>query len=261
MVGRRTPPGPKTKRRAGRRIKLTGPGPLYERIKNYLVHNIEQGLFRPGDKLPSENELAAELGASRLTVHRALRELSLGGVVQRVHGVGSFVAQPKAAATLIKIHNIADEIRQRGQSLKIRVEELIKVRASASLALEMEVKPGDPLFHSLIVYCADGSPMQIEDRYVRPSFAKDYLDQDFGNASTTDYLRSIAPPTKAEHEMQAVLASEQEAALLGILPSEPCLLIRRKTWVDGIVTTTTRFLHPSTRYRITSRATLVDNEG
>lgn len=248
-------------RQVKQQTKLAGPAPLYERIKSHVLGSIEQGHFRPGDKLPSENELAAELGASRLTVHRALRELSASGVVQRVHGVGSFVAQPKAAATFIKIHNIADEIRQRGQALDIRVHELARIRASAALASEMEVAAREPLFHSLIVYCADGSPVQIEDRHVLPSFAPDFLKQDFTKGSTTDYLQSITPPTQAEHEMQAVLPLPAEAELLGIPRSEPCLLIRRRTWVNGVVTTATRFLHPSARYRFISRATLTGHDG
>ncbi|WP_205825103.1 UTRA domain-containing protein [Methylobacterium terricola] len=237
--------------------------PLYERIKHHVLDSIEQGTFKAGDKLPSENELAAELGASRLTVHRALRELTTSGVVQRVHGVGSFVAEPRAAATLIRIHNIADEIRERGQSLEIRVIELARVSAPASVAREMGITPGEPLFRSLIVYCADASPVQIEDRAVLPSFAPDFLHQDFARGSTTDYLQAIAQPTEASNEMRAVLPSEAEAALLDIPPSDPCLLIRRTTWVQGVVTTITRFLHPSSRYSIVSRVSLTgdDNRG
>jgi GntR family histidine utilization transcriptional repressor len=242
------------------RSRATGPVPLYEHIKNHVLDSIEQGTFKPGDKLPSENELAAALGASRLTVHRALRELSASGVVQRVHGVGSFVAEPKAAATFIRIHNIADEIRERGQSLEMRVSELARVEAPSSIARDMDLAAREPLFRSLIVYCADGSPVQIEDRYVLPFFAPDFLDQDFTRGSTTDYLQAIAKPTEASNEMRAVLPSETEAVLLGIPRSEPCLLIRRKTWVQGVVTTITRFLHPSARYSIVSHTTLSGDE-
>jgi len=237
------------------------PQPLYEQIKHHVLDLIAAGSFRPGEKIPSEHMLAAELGASRLTVHRALRELTVGGVLQRVAGVGTFVAQPKASSTLIRLHNIADDIRSRGQVLSIRVHELARSKASRELAAKMEVPARSVIFHSLIVYCADGAPVQIENRNVSPAFAPDYLVQDFTKQSTTDYLQSIALPTQTEHEIQAVLPNESDAKLLEVMVSEPCMMVSRKTWVNNKVTTFTRFLHAGTRHTFLSQETLPSHQG
>ncbi|MFM0741777.1 histidine utilization repressor [Paraburkholderia xenovorans] len=239
-----------------RNVNAGLPLPLYEQIKQYVLDRIANGTYRPGEKIPSENELVTVFGTSRLTVNRALRELSNNGVLQRLHGVGTFVAQPKAASTFIHLHNIADDIRSRGQNLTIRVHDLTRVRPNAEVAARMETTRRDALFHSLIVYCADGIPVQLEDRFVAPSFAPDYLRQDFTQKSTTDYLQSIAQPTSAEHEMQAINPDTTEASLLEVNEVEPCLLVTRKTWVSSSVTTFTRFLHPGSRHTFFSRSSL-----
>jgi len=256
-------------RRRGRRVRKAGAGPalrlrfqgrgrripLYQQVKTLVLDGIAAGHFRPGDRIPTEHEFVASLGCSRLTVNRALRELSATGVLERVPGVGTFVAAPKSSSTVIKLHNIADDIRAKGQSLSIRVHRLHRMRALPEIAASMGVPPRAALFHSLIVYCADGIPVQLEDRYVLPAFAPDYLEQDFTRQSTTDYLQRIELPGHVEHEIRAALAGEEESRLLDISGPEALLIIDRKTWVRGTVTSCTRFVHPGSRQRFFGRFT------
>ncbi|PYE39477.1 GntR family transcriptional regulator [Rhizobium sp. PP-F2F-G20b] len=232
------------------------PQPLYEQIKLHVLDRVANGTFRPGTKIPSDNQLAAEFGSSRLTANRALRELTASGILHRVAGVGTFVAQPKAHSTFVLLHNIADDIRKRGQALRISVHVLEKKFATADLAQLMETTAREPLFHSLIVYSANGNPVQLEDRYTTARFAPDYLAQDFTKQSTTDYLQQIAFPTRAEHEIQAVLPNTAEAIHLELSESDPCLVVSRKTWVGKELTTYTRFMHPGMRHSFVSQETL-----
>ncbi|RUY09009.1 GntR family transcriptional regulator, partial [Mesorhizobium sp. M7A.F.Ca.CA.004.12.1.1] len=88
--------------------------PLYEKVKDYILANIGTGRWGKDRKLPSENELVASLGVSRMTVHRALRELTSAGFLIRLQGVGTFIAPPRPQSTLIEINNIAAEIVERG---------------------------------------------------------------------------------------------------------------------------------------------------
>ncbi|TIW30662.1 MAG: GntR family transcriptional regulator, partial [Mesorhizobium sp.] len=89
-------------------------GPLYEKVKDYVLGNIGSGKWPKDRRLPSENELVSTLGVSRMTVHRALRELTSEGHLLRIQGVGTFVAPPKPQSALIEIRNIAGEIAARG---------------------------------------------------------------------------------------------------------------------------------------------------
>lgn len=228
------------------------PMPLYERVKSFVVENMASGAWPAGEKLPSEHELAATLNVSRLTVHRALRELAASGALQRLPGVGTFVAPAKPVSAIVRIHNIADEIRGRGERFSASIHRLVRTPATAALAALFGIARGDALFHSLIIYRSDGVPLQLEDRHVLPAFAPEFLQQDFASRSTTDYLQGIARPTDAHLVIEALMPEAEARALLKMPKGEPCLGVTRTTWVDGRVTTFTRFLHPASRYRMSS---------
>ena len=87
------------------------PAPLYEQIKQHITDLIETGELGPNDRLPSETDLAAEFQVARMTVHRAIKELKDSGVVTRIAGVGTFVAETQSSGQLIAVNNIADERR------------------------------------------------------------------------------------------------------------------------------------------------------
>ena len=105
--------------------------PLYEKVKDYVLDNIGTGKWGREDRLPSENDLVTALGVSRMTVHRALRELTSQGHLLRIQGVGIFVAPPRPQSALIEINNIASEITQRGGRHAARVILLEKIAPSA----------------------------------------------------------------------------------------------------------------------------------
>ena len=73
---------------------------LYEQVKDHIARKIQDGSWKAGDRLPSENDLVTQFGMSRMTVNRALRELAEQGRIVRVAGVGSFVAADKPQSTL-----------------------------------------------------------------------------------------------------------------------------------------------------------------
>lgn len=232
---------------------IPGAVPLYEQIKVHIRELIAAGKLREGDRVPSEHQLASTFKVARLTVHRALRELSQEGTIRRVHGLGSFIAPRQITSPTARIYNIAEEVRSRGQEFSAKVEKLETVEASGLVAQAMEVQEGVRLFHSVIIYHADSVPIQLEDRYVLPAFAPSYLDQDFHSRSTTDYLQSIAPATEAEQVIEAIVPDAATRRILRCQKGEACLVITRTTWVGSLVTTYTRFVHPGMRHRLVSR--------
>src|SRR5471032_1784972 len=86
------------------------PAPLYARVKQMIAQQIQNGTWAPHHRVPSESELVTQLGFSRMTINRALRELTAEGLLVRMQGVGTFVAEPKSQSALFEVHNIADEI-------------------------------------------------------------------------------------------------------------------------------------------------------
>lgn len=227
--------------------------PEYLKIKRHILARIAAGDWRAGDRIPSEGELTREFGLSRMTVNRALRELAASGAITRVQGVGSFVAGPKAESTLVEVHGIRDEIRQRGQAHHAQVLRLEAVTADALLATAFGVAPGSPLFHSRLLHFADGQPLQLEDRHVHPPSAPDYLQQDFTADTPHHYLSRVAPLEQAEHIIEADAASDEMARQLQLQPDDPVLILNRRTWSHGRVVSVARLIHPARRYRLSGR--------
>jgi GntR family histidine utilization transcriptional repressor len=126
-------------------------------------------------------------------------------------------------------------------------------RARALEAKLLGLARGETLFHSLIVHRENGVPVQLEDRYVNPKTAPDYLAQDFTRITPHKYLMQAAPVTEAEHLVMAVMPSPEERKLLEMKAGEPCLLLRRQTWSGKLPVTWARLLHPGERYRLGSR--------
>ena len=226
---------------------------LYQQVKDHIARKIQGGAWKAGDRLPSENELVLQFGISRMTVNRALRELAAQGRIVRVAGVGSFVAEVKPQSTLLRIAHLASEVRQRGHDYDCRMLGAERVAAPLEVAAALELRRGESVFHSLCVHLENGLPVQLEDRYVNPAMAPRFLQQDFGRVQPSEYLVRNVPYDQAEHVVDAVLPTAEQARLLEMDAAQPCLLLTRRTWNRGVPVTWVRCLHPASRYQLGSR--------
>ncbi|MBS0508857.1 MAG: histidine utilization repressor [Proteobacteria bacterium] len=226
---------------------------LYQQVKEHIARKIQDGSWKAGDRLPSENELVLQFGISRMTVNRALRELAEQGRIVRVAGVGSFVAEVKPQSTLLQIAHLASEIRQRGHDYDCRVLGVERVAAPMDLAAALDMRLGESVFHTLCVHLENGVPVQLEDRFVSPRMVPGFLQQDFTRVQPSEFLVRNVPFDQAEHVVDAVLPTLEQARLLEMDAAQPCLLLTRRTWSRGVPVTMVRCLHPASRYRLGSR--------
>ncbi|MEC8484901.1 MAG: GntR family transcriptional regulator, partial [Pseudomonadota bacterium] len=90
------------------------PAPIYARLKQAITQKVTSGEWQANQRVPSEAEIVKALNVSRMTVNRALRELTAEGLLTRQQGLGTFVAQKKAHSALFEVHNIAEEVASRG---------------------------------------------------------------------------------------------------------------------------------------------------
>ncbi|NRF58491.1 histidine utilization repressor [Citrobacter braakii] len=231
----------------------SAPAPFYEKVKQEISEKIASGIWQPHDRIPSEAELVTQYGFSRMTINRALRELTDEGLLVRLQGVGTFVAEPKGQSALFEIRSIADEINARQHQHRCEVLTLERTQANAQQALVLNVKEGTSIFHSVMVHFENDLPVQIEDRCVNAEIVPEYLAQDYSQTTPHAYLSLIAPLTEGEHIVEAVRASAEECVLLNIKEHDPCLLIRRKTWSASSIVSHARLLFPGSRYRLQGR--------
>jgi GntR family histidine utilization transcriptional repressor len=227
--------------------------PIFQRIKDYLMSEIAAGRWKEGDVVPSEQALVKQFGVSRMTVNRAVRELTAEQVLTRRQGSGTFVAPQKYQATLVEIRSIADEIRARGHAHRSSLRLLDSAKASELLALQFELAAGAPLFHSVIVHFENEAPIQVEDRWVNPACAPHYLSQDFASITPNQHLMEAAPLQGATYSIEALAAPRDIAAMLAIDPHQCCLVLRRKTSSQGRVASVVTMWHPGNLYQYTGR--------
>ena len=236
--------------------------PRYVQLKQHVLEQIRRGDWPAGHRVPSENRLVAEFGFSRMTVNRALRELADEGVLRRLQGVGTFVARqadPSSRQTsLVELRDLAEEIRGRGHTHRVRVVTLERVAVAQDLngreLLErFEDASLEQLLHLKLVHHENDVPVQIEHRHVHPQVAPDLLEQDFERITPTEYLLSIAPVSELEHVVRATVPSVEERELLSLGADEPCLEVRRRTWSWGRVATDVTLTYPASRYQLRGR--------
>jgi GntR family histidine utilization transcriptional repressor len=224
--------------------------PKFSRIKQFICDQIESGNWPEHEKVPSENELAEQFSVSRMTARRALQELTEQNILVRSQGAGTFVAPFKSQSSLLEIKNIADEIKQRGHEHSARLLQLIKLPASKDIAIQLNVALGDTVYFSHILHLENKQPIQLEARYVNPALVPQYLIQDFTQQTPHEYLSKEAPLTEATHEVEAVLPTKQQAELLAIAPSQPCLQVKRRTWSTQGVVSFAILTSPGHKYRL-----------
>ncbi|PCJ40559.1 MAG: histidine utilization repressor [Alphaproteobacteria bacterium] len=236
-------------------MKQSMAAPLYQKIKNFIMGQIESGEVKPHEKILSEHQLVKMFGISRMTVNRALRELTDEGYLVRLAGVGTFVAEPKAQSHLLEVNDISQEIRARGHYYSSEVLTQDKTLAAKDILSHLALPEGSVVFHCHILHFEQYMPIQLEDRYVNPMVFPDFGDVDLTRLTPHEYLMGAAPLQRAEHVVSAITPDKAVSDALKLQAHEPCLLLERRTWVKDRVATYTRLYHPGSRYRLKDQFT------
>ena len=234
-------------------ISKSAPEPIYLQIKQIIQQRIDSGEWPAGQKLPSENELVNALEVSRMTINRALRELTQEGLIRRVHGVGSFVAEARRHASLIELQDIALEIEHDGKRHRIRLLQQTSVHADPFIADALEISLGDPVFYLSAVHYQDELPIQLESRYVNAKAMPRFMQQDFSRITPTAYLLEQFKPDEMEHRVSAVMPDPEVRELLAMQAGQPCLRLTRRTWHQQQVVTYVTLTYPGDRYELGAR--------
>jgi DNA-binding GntR family transcriptional regulator len=211
----------------------------------------------PGAALPSERELAERYGLARMTVRNEIERLTTEGSVYRLHGRGTFVAEPRIAQAGA-LTSFTEDMLGRGHVPGSTVASSEVVAADGFLAATLEVKPGDSCFRLDRVRTADGRPMALEQVHIPLERFEGIEGIDFADASLFEILedRFGIALGNAEQRVVAVGIDADQAPLLGVPAGAPGLRFDTVTRDrDGTPVLFAVSLYPGDRYEIALRQT------
>jgi GntR family transcriptional regulator len=145
-------------------LELTKPHRLSlpEQAQRYLRSLIEAGTYQPGEQLPSQNELATELGISRATLREALLTLEQEGLIVLKHGVGTFVTPGyghRLDSGLERLESVLEMSARRGLDVRCSDLHVAEGPADAEMAEALQITPGTPLTTVRRVIMVDDTPV------------------------------------------------------------------------------------------------------
>ena len=222
----------------------------YLEIKHHVLGKIRAGTWPPGTLIPKEQSLADTFGCARMTVHRALRELAVEGVVERRRRSGTRVALQTSRNALLEIPRVDHEIERHGavyryQRLSRRIH-----RPSDTVAGQLGIPKTGEALRVVCLHFASDVPFQLEERWINLDTVPDARTESFIETPPNVWLLERRPWSETEHVIGAAAASTRDAGRLEIGTGDALLTVERRTWLDDRVITYVRMLHPGRFYRL-----------
>ena len=207
------------------------PLPIYYQLQELIREKIADGVWGPGDLIPSERELSEQYNISRMTVRQALNELTNEGIVRREQGRGTFVTEPKLEQRLTKLTGFTEDMRKRGLRTEARVLRLESVQAPVRAAKALQVKSGTPVVLLERLRLANGTPLALETCYLHFSGCDSLLQENLEHQSLYEVLtrKYGLVPSRAYQQIEAGICEPRVMQLLDLHQGSAVLLIRRTT--------------------------------
>ena len=184
--------------------------------------------LRPDDPLPSDAMLCEEFGVSRMTARNAVQRLTQEGIVYRVPGRGTFVAEPPVHRQAGNLLSFTVEMRRRGREPSSRVLALDVREPRPVEASHLRSGPGAQVVALARLRLADGEPMALEEAVFPDVLAPLLIAADLERGSLHSALvEGGHVPTRGRARLGADAAGPRDAELLGVPAGAPLLVEKR----------------------------------
>ena len=144
-------------------LKTDRAEPAYRQLMERLKDEIDTGKYSVGDRIPTESELCADFGVSRITVRRAVEELEIEGCLIKKQGKGTFVTIPKKKPEINKPDDFFELCRQRSVQPKAKLIKAGIVPASEKDIKNLQLLPNSKVVVIRRLLSADGLPVILEE--------------------------------------------------------------------------------------------------
>ena len=208
--------------------------PIKIQAKKELQKLILSGDLQPGEKLPSERNLQADLDISRTTLRAVLDELQREGMIYSHPGKGRYIAKTVLDQQLTHLTGFSQDMLKKGiePSAKVILQEVES--ASPHLAYQLQITLGSNIFKLKRLRFAEKNPVAIEETHITLSLCPDIVNVDFEQASLYEFLTTQGlQPASAQQIMTAELATIEEADLLNISYPGSIMRMNRTTFLSN----------------------------
>jgi GntR family transcriptional regulator len=208
--------------------------PHYLRIYRDLKERIADGSLAPGERLPTQRELASSFGVTVMTVRQALQLLEQEDLLAVRHGLGTYVAPKRVRFATGNLSSLAQQMAAQGLELNTRVLRRELVEPHPHVAELLTVEAGDPVFALERLRLSGSEPLVYQQSMLQPWLGEALDTVDLTGISLYDYLKDVGVEiAKAQEWIQAICLAEHEAILLEAEPGSAALLSERLTFTAG----------------------------
>ncbi|HXH35446.1 MAG TPA: GntR family transcriptional regulator [Plantibacter sp.] len=209
-------------------------GPLYAQIETALTSRLGVDLH-PGDRLPTEDDLIAEHGVSRITVRRAIQNLAARNLVVTKRGIGSFVAAPAFSQPLTALTGFVEDMDAHGLTSTANVLLVEEIAAPAHVREALELPLGAQVVHIDRVRLAAGHPISFDETYLPLELGRLVAKDDLENEPIFTLLEAshATPLIEAAYALRASTADEAVAEALAVAEGSAIFRIERTSFTTG----------------------------
>lgn len=214
----------------------------WQSVQDEVLRRINSRMWKPGDLIPNEAELATEFGCARATVNRALQNLADSGLLDRRRKAGTRVTLHPIRKATLDIPVIRREIEGKGHTYLYSLISSQTVIPPQGIIGRMQLKPDDRLLHLVCVHMADGKPYVFENRWINPRVVPEVSGVRFIDQSPNEWLVENIPFSSGDITFSALSATKSVAEILACKESEGLFVIDRSTWRGGEAITSVRLI-------------------
>ncbi len=209
--------------------------PRHTQISDWLRKQIEEGNYKPEEKLPSENELAKKFDVSRVTIRRALQSLESDAIIYRCQGLGSFVSDERTSHNLIRLTDFNEDMAKAGLDASSEVKLFTSVDAPAWLANRLMIEEGTKVVQIDRVRYGNGEPVAFDSTWLPILYGQLLNENDLSETTIFDILENKyeIPVVKGCYRMSAEAADKKLAKELNVSENTPLFLIDRISYTIG----------------------------
>lgn len=210
-------------------IKHNVPVPYYFQLSTHIEEKIKSGQWKPGQTLPSEQQLCDILGISRTAVRQAMSDLDRRGLITKQNGKRSTVALPKYEGGLMQnLRGFYEDATARGQKPSTRVLDFRIMPAAAEVAQALLLAEFEPVVMLNRLRFLDGEPEVVVVTYLPSRKVPDILSEDFSTQSLYEVLarKYGLVITQGFRTIEAIALERAGARLLGVRAGSPAILLK-----------------------------------